>query len=573
MPVISRGVPAFASSQIWPARDANDADYSSFWRGAIPSWLALDLSSVPAAKRGRVVVGWYNDPQTSPYDHSVPGEEAYNNLRDYTLQANPAASGGAAPTSGWVTLASVTGNTLHSRQHVVDLTGYNWLRLNVTGSDGSAGNDDAALNLDVHDASQGTGDSWLFFGDSITMDGLNHDRQGTTGNVSELVNAAKPSHFPAFENGGIGGVTSSQGAQKIDSWLSRFPGKYVGLAYGTNDANGCGDTAAFQSNYAKMIGAVLAAGKVPVVPTIPWARTSGVRSCAPGYNARIEALYATYPQVVKGPDLWKYFESNQSLISSDNLHPTPSGYAGLRQQWANAMLANVYSAPAGPPPTPAPSVSSFAPTSGAAGTNITLTGTSLTGATAVKLGSVAATFTVNSATSISTTVPSGGATGKWSVTTPGGTATSAGTFTVGGGSPPPPPPPPLRRHLLRLRLRLLRLLPLLLLLLLRRAGTRRLLPSRLGSRSRSRPGRASRSPGRRPRTTSVWSDTSSTATGSPLGRQPAGRTTCPASSAARPTTSASRPRTPWATSRRAPSSLPLPRSASARRRGGYPRRR
>ena len=78
--------------------------------GCDPGWLALDLSSVPAAKRGRVVVGWYNDPQTSPYDHSVPGEEAYNNLRDYTLQANPAASGGAAPTSGWVTLASVTGN-------------------------------------------------------------------------------------------------------------------------------------------------------------------------------------------------------------------------------------------------------------------------------------------------------------------------------------------------------------------------------------------------------------------------------------------------------------------------------
>ena len=64
---------------------------------------------------------------------------------------------------------------------------------------------------------------------------------------AQLVNAAKPSHFPAFENGGIGGVTSSQGAQKIDGWLSRFPGNYVGLAYGTNDANGCGDTTAFYS--------------------------------------------------------------------------------------------------------------------------------------------------------------------------------------------------------------------------------------------------------------------------------------------------------------------------------------
>jgi lysophospholipase L1-like esterase len=81
---------------------------------------------------------------------------------------------------------------------------------------------------------------------------------------------------------------------------------------------------------------------VPVVPTIPWAKSADVQSCGPGFNTKIQALYAAYPQVVHGPDLWSYFKANPSLISGDGLHPSAAGYAGFRQQWANAMLANVY---------------------------------------------------------------------------------------------------------------------------------------------------------------------------------------------------------------------------------------
>ena len=91
-----------------------------------------------------------------------------------------------------------------------------------------------------------------------------------------------------------------------------------------------------------MVQAVLAAGKTPVVPTIPWARASNVVSCGPGFNTKIQQLYSAFPQILRGPDLWAFFESHQSLISGDNLHPSPAGYAALRQQWANAMLANVY---------------------------------------------------------------------------------------------------------------------------------------------------------------------------------------------------------------------------------------
>jgi uncharacterized repeat protein (TIGR03803 family) len=78
-----------------------------------------------------------------------------------------------------------------------------------------------------------------------------------------------------------------------------------------------------------------------------------------------------------------------------------------------------------------PVISSFTPASGPVGTKVTITGTGLTGATAVSFGGVKAiAFTVNSGTQITATVPAGAKTGKIKVTTPGGTATSTATFTV-----------------------------------------------------------------------------------------------------------------------------------------------
>ncbi|MFP5041279.1 IPT/TIG domain-containing protein [Parasediminibacterium sp. JCM 36343] len=57
---------------------------------------------------------------------------------------------------------------------------------------------------------------------------------------------------------------------------------------------------------------------------------------------------------------------------------------------------------------PDPSILSFSPNSGGAGTSVTLTGTNFTGASSVTLNGVPVTsFTVNSATSITATVPSG----------------------------------------------------------------------------------------------------------------------------------------------------------------------
>ena len=77
-----------------------------------------------------------------------------------------------------------------------------------------------------------------------------------------------------------------------------------------------------------------------------------------------------------------------------------------------------------------PVVQSFTPTIGPPGTVVTITGTSLLGATKVTIGGVACTFTVNSDTQITATVAASAKTGKIAVTTLGGVATSAASFTV-----------------------------------------------------------------------------------------------------------------------------------------------
>ena len=76
---------------------------------------------------------------------------------------------------------------------------------------------------------------------------------------------------------------------------------------------------------------------------------------------------------------------------------------------------------------PAPSLSSLSPSQGpvAGGTTVTLTGTNLTGATAVRFnGAAAASFTVNSSTQITAVSPAHAAgAAAVTVTTPGGTST------------------------------------------------------------------------------------------------------------------------------------------------------
>ena len=77
-----------------------------------------------------------------------------------------------------------------------------------------------------------------------------------------------------------------------------------------------------------------------------------------------------------------------------------------------------------------PTISGFSPTSATVGTSVAITGTGFTHATKVLFAGTAATYTVASPTKINATVPAGATTGKITVRTAGGSATSTTNFTI-----------------------------------------------------------------------------------------------------------------------------------------------
>ncbi len=91
----------------------------------------------------------------------------------------------------------------------------------------------------------------------------------------------------------------------------------------------------------------------------------------------------------------------------------------------------------GIPLPPAPQITGFDPTAGQLGDTVTIFGTNLDGATAVRIGTVATTFFVVSPTEISADVTGPPRIGQIFVDTPSGTAASSGTFRV--IRPPRPP--------------------------------------------------------------------------------------------------------------------------------------
>ena len=78
---------------------------------------------------------------------------------------------------------------------------------------------------------------------------------------------------------------------------------------------------------------------------------------------------------------------------------------------------------------PAPAISGFTPTTGPAGTSVTISGTNLSGTTAVAFnGTSAGPITGNTATSLTVAAPVGGTDGPICVTTAGGTACSTASY-------------------------------------------------------------------------------------------------------------------------------------------------
>jgi hypothetical protein len=111
-------------------------------------------------------------------------------------------------------------------------------------------------------------------------------------------------------------------------------------------------------------------------------------------------------------------------VGSHSLTAVYGGSASYAGSTSAALTQTVNPAP--------PVITGLNPTSGPVGTAVVISGSNLTGVTGISFNGTAATFTTNSATAVTATVPAGATTGAVTVTTAGGTSNGL-SFTVTPG--------------------------------------------------------------------------------------------------------------------------------------------
>lgn len=346
---LNRGGEVYSDRQGTAYASCNDVYYDA-WNGAAGSWLAYDISAKSAGYSG-LLLAWYSGAWNN-YDYTVLPESPGASLSGYTVEINTA-PGGSLPSEGWVTVQTVKDYTCHSGQTAINNSSrnVNWVRITADSIQG--GGSQISLNVDLHGTNDRLADSWMFYGDSITAGGMTTFSSGD-GNFADLVHQIDPRHYPAQENGGIGGIFSTDGRKHIDRWLKQFPGKYVSIAYGTNDCWGNQTGAArYYENTAYMIQAIQAAGKIAVLPTIPFSKEPGISANIDSYNAQIKRICEENEAVIPGPDFYAFFREHPEYLGADGVHPSTEGYNEMRKLWAKTVCETVYANEGDVPDSPA----------------------------------------------------------------------------------------------------------------------------------------------------------------------------------------------------------------------------
>jgi acyl-CoA thioesterase-1 len=347
--IVSRTAQVF-SNPAGASGTVNDGAYhSGGWTvpvASLPGWVAFKLAAGPT----RVLFSW-DDGGTYNYQ-DLPGVTVYGFPSAYHIDVSSDSTNGSD--GAWTTRVTVgatadDANVVRTRAHAIDFAGQTWVKMTITGAPATESSNGVQIGeIDIHDISAtGTAipdDTWFFMGDSITA--FAFDRAPAhQPSFAKSVNMASPSFAPAMINGGIGGETSANGLARLQHVLDLNPDyRFITLAYGTNDVGS--STTAFQSNMQSMIDMVKAAGRVPVIPHIPYSG-DGNHGSVPMYNTVIDQLVQTNG-LLPGPDLYAHFMANPGEFTcppcgggrmTDNLHPNDVGLEAMNTLWATAMRA------------------------------------------------------------------------------------------------------------------------------------------------------------------------------------------------------------------------------------------
>jgi acyl-CoA thioesterase-1 len=351
-PRISIGKPAFPVGESSSAVD--DGQFlTASWGGksptpAAPLWVAEHLGSGPT----RVLLEWnagFNYNYADPITPTSTASPDYGSPLNYAIYTSSNSTDGADGT--WTQVASVTNNTYRTRSHSFDFTGMSWVKMSVTSIPTFSSANGLALDeIEVYDTSVSYSrgripeDTWFFMGDSITAYWANRATGTGPGDpathmpdFAQWINGTITNYFPSMINGGIGGEKSADALARLPANLADNPDyHYWALSYGSNDSAGnTQNTAAFRANMQAMITLLLANGRMPVIPHIPYA-ADGSHDHITNFNAVIDILVATN-HILAGPDFYTFFKVNTNQLQADGLHPNDAGMRSDNLLWAHAM--------------------------------------------------------------------------------------------------------------------------------------------------------------------------------------------------------------------------------------------
>jgi hypothetical protein len=314
MPIYSRGLPSSHTAL------NNGTYHDNAAIGLDRAW--IDLRTVPADQKRHTLIWWTSFKKPTLTD----GGPRDGVPRDFSIQTN--GSTGSTPTGAWTDVPglSFSGNTTAGAIYAdVDLSEANYVGINVTAQNVNG----VSLQMDLHNAALGARDTIAIWGDSnpqqIFLGGPISGGAYNGGSLESLLEALTGRPAPAILNMGFGGATtgsllSGVGSPSIAPILA-LPVRYVVVGGGTNDAANAGTAMStaqvdqVAANWQSMITQIEAAGKVAILPTVPWGNANATHAAnVAAMNARIPALLAANPDVIPGPDLYALSNGQHNLI-------------------------------------------------------------------------------------------------------------------------------------------------------------------------------------------------------------------------------------------------------------------
>ena len=323
-PLLSRGRPVETNLIASKASALTDGIYKDgSWAAKMPTedspaWASIDIGLGP----DKLLLAWT---ASGCFNHH---ETQYGGPGSYRIEISPNGK-------DWKSVVTVAKNEYRTRAHGFDFTGNRYVRWVITGpSKDTYKYGIQPDELDIHDISAGSEDTWFFLGDSITAMAFTRGPKSQP-SFAELIAKKHAGYFPMTLNGGEGYEKTGDGLKRLPLLLKEHPDvKYWAIGYGTNDSAGNNpDVSDFSKNLEAMVVMLKAAGRVPIFARIPYAPKE--HDTVPKFNEAIDAV-TKKNGLTPGPDLYAHFKAHVEELE-DGLHPNDKGTVSINRLWAEAV--------------------------------------------------------------------------------------------------------------------------------------------------------------------------------------------------------------------------------------------